>query len=77
MAGLQLRTVMPSGVGGAAYARRISEMMEDAATMLLSGAITPEKYPAAVARYQVLKELVDFAEDYAKQPAEGKTADDV
>jgi hypothetical protein len=58
---LQLRTTLPDGVPGPAYQREIARLLDNTAHDILSG-VPPEKYQGAVARYQVLLEMLMFAE---------------
>lgn len=68
---LQLRTTLPDGVPGAAYQREIARLLDNAAHAILEG-VPPEKYQSWVARYAVLVELLDFAEDYTAREAQGE-----
>lgn len=42
-----------------ALGKEIARLLENAAGDILGG-VTPEQYPAAVSRYLVLRELMDF-----------------
>lgn len=72
---LQLRTTLPDGVSGQAYQREIARLLDNAALDILNG-VSPENYPAAVARYAVLHELLAFAEDYVDKVHQGEISED-
>lgn len=71
---LQMRTVVPP-VSGAAYAKEVTRLLEATAAMLLAG-VPVHRYEALQARYQVLNELVRFAEDRAAATEKGDVTDD-
>lgn len=69
---LQLRTTLPDGVPGHAYQREIARLLDNAAMDILNG-VTPDRYPAAVARYAVLHELLAFAEEQIEKQNQGES----
>lgn len=68
---LQLRTTLPDGVPGALYQREIARLLDDAAHAILSG-VPLDRYQSWTARYAVLIELLDFAEDYVAKSQQGE-----
>lgn len=68
---LQLRTTLPDGVPGALYQREIARLLDTAARAILEG-VPADEYRGWVARYAVLVELLNFAEDYVAQQAKGE-----
>lgn len=66
----QFRVTLPQGVSGEEYATEIARKLEDAAQDVLTG-VPPDRYHAAVARYQVLLELMQFAQDTVNKQQEG------
>lgn len=72
--GLQIRITLPEGISGAAYGREIARRLQNAAQDILSGT-PPERYLEAVTRYEVLKELVAFAEERVAAVAKGEIKD--
>lgn len=73
---LQIRTVVPPGVGGASWAAEVGRMMEDTAQQLLNG-VPLHRYEAMQGRYQALRELISWAEDRSAAIAKGEIDDDV
>lgn len=69
---LQLRTTLPDGVPGPAYQREIARLLDDSAMAILEG-VPPDRYQAATARYAVLMELLQFAEEYVEKSTQGET----
>ncbi len=67
---LQIRTILPDGVSGEEYAAEIGRMLNDAAQMILGGGAGAH-YEAAVARYQTLLELMNFAEERVEAQRKG------
>lgn len=53
--------------------REIRQKLEQAKAETLAS--TPEDFPKTVARYRVLKELVDYIDDLREQERKGETVD--
>lgn len=69
---LQLRTTLPDGIPGGLYQREIARLLDNAAHAILEG-VPPEEYRGWVARYTVLIELLQFAEDYVAHLEKGES----
>lgn len=60
-----------------ALEREVRQKLEDTQEIILRGdALDYVAYASAVARYRVLKELVDFVDDRLKDPQAGDEDDD-
>ncbi|MFA5898347.1 MAG: hypothetical protein WC829_04460 [Hyphomicrobium sp.] len=71
----QIRVTAPAEVSGTAISREIARQLENAALDLLRG-VGPEKYAAAVERYQVLHELMTFMEERSDALEKGDPLDE-
>lgn len=67
--------VTPPDVPGIVIAREIAKKLEDVSLEILGG-VTPDRYQAYQARYQVLLELMNFMEERSAALEKGDVLED-